>query len=186
MWDQQCKMSFACLTKELSKCSLARVMSYYWTRFHIPGGFYPQSNAQRWSTTVSCKYKENWGWQLVWQMTDLMNNDSAVLLFMACLQSVCRTKKNSNNSDLTWRSFNHSRPPLCMWLILQKSAFVFARLNFPKSAARFSKHTTGTNDAVSQVWTLTPLALLPSMQRIVGKNRKKKLLVGQAKCEYWI
>lgn len=53
-------------------------------------------------------------------------------------------------------------------------------------AAVFGMHTTGTNDVVSQVWTLTPLALLPSMWRIVGKNRKKKLLVGQAKCEYWI
>lgn len=41
-------------------------------------------------------------------------------------------------------------------------------------AAVFSMHTTGTNDVVSQVWTLTPLALLPSMPRIVGKNRKNK------------
>lgn len=64
-------------------------------------------------------------WQIWWTM--------AARCFCLWLQSVCRTKKNSDNSDLTWSSFNHSRPPLCVWLILQK-VLLFLHvlcLNFP-------------------------------------------------------
>lgn len=165
-------------------------MSYFWTRFSIPGGFYPQSCAKGWYATVSCKYKENWGWQLVWQMTSSdeqwQHSQMHLLEFMWLVSS-----EFVEIRSVIWpENFTPYQTTFMYVVNAPKKYFCFCTCCvclYQACAAVFSMHTTGTNDVVSQVWTLTPLALLPSMWRIVGKNRKKKkLLVGQAKCEYWI
>lgn len=170
-----------------SKCSLARVMSYFWTRFSIPGGFYPQSCAKGWYTTVSCKYKENWGWQLVWQMTRwtlTAQSNAFVRVYVACKQWVCRNKK----CDLTRKSLHLTRLPLCMWLMLPKNTFVFARVAsaFTKPVLLYSACTQLGQMTLSAKCELWPHLPYFHLCRELWVRIEKKLLVGQAKCEYWI
>lgn len=161
-------------------------------RFCIPGGSYPQSCAQGCYSTDSSENKENWGWQLIWRTA---NSDEqwqsyyySLIFYVTCLQSVCGNQKKRAQPAQIWAEiFEANQAAFISAVNSPKKTQTLSFLYMLQSALLYSTCAQLGQMTLSfqcELWP--PLALLPSMQRIVGKNSKKAwLLVEQAKCAYW-